>query len=49
MLTTRLQQEQYERLKTEEQYQLILNAQIQQTKAIEDRERMIREKLKQSE
>ena len=46
MLTTRLQQEQNERLKTEEQYQLILNTQLQQTKAVEEREKIVREKLR---
>jgi len=42
-----IEKEEYERLKTEEQYQKILEMQIQQSKVIEQREKEMRNKLKE--
>ena len=46
ILARRLEKEEYERLKTEEQYQRILETQIEQSQAIERREKKMRDKLK---
>lgn len=46
ILARRLEKEEYERLKTEEQYQMILQKQIEQSQAIERREKEMRNKLK---
>lgn len=46
ILARRLEKEEYERLKTEEQYQQILEKQLEQSKTIEKRERDMRNKLK---